>query len=577
MKKIFFALLLPLSVWAQKPNEVIIKSPIQKVKLFLTAGEMYHHSVVKVKKGRNKLIFAGISAYANPQSIQFKGNTPHHLISFSTEMDFLAAEQYNPRIVVLKDSLNVIDQQWQMNQDVLGSFQAELSVLNSNRDLKGANQNINVEQIREAADFYRKRTLEVNKEMTKVNREKRRLEDLQDRIRFQLSELNFNENLRSNQVIVLIDVDQAGEFSCDLSYLVSDCGWNATYDLTAQDLNQKIGLKYKAKVYNSTGNDWTDVDLILSTANPDLSASSPELTPWYLSPAELMRIQKSGYVQAKAQQIDYRSSAVSSINSANQRVYDNYLSEDHMNGKGRNVNNESSKQKWDQLSREKKTVVIEEIEISELTAEFIIPNKFSCPTDAKPYVVEVKDLFLDATFSHITIPKLDHASFLMANIVGWQELDLMPGPTNVYFAGKYVGISDIDVRQVGDTLALSFGRDTKVEVQRKLKSEMSSKKIVGSSIRESFTYEILIQNNHDVGIKMTVYDQIPVSQNSDITISSESYKGGTKDEVTGEVTWEISLAPDEVKTLQLSYMVKHPKDMNVHLQRVRKAKHPRYL
>lgn len=576
MKKIIALLALSITFgsYSQKVNEITVSSEVKKVKLFLTSGEMTHQSTLKLVKGRNKIIFSGVSAYADPQSIQFSMPSSYRLVSFSTEMDFLAAELFNPRIAKLKDSLTILKDQIQLNTDVNSSYQAELAVMNTNRDLKGNNQNITVAQIKEAGEYYRVRTLEINKQLSKLNRESYILNEKIELIRMQLTELNFNENMRSNQVIVLIEVDEALSANCNLSYLVSDCGWAATYDLSATDLNQKINLKYKAKVYNNTGNDWNNVDLTLSTADPKLSASQPILSPWYLTYYEGNAVKwKSTEFknQAIQQDVDYRSQVENNLNMANQRAYDNYMLDEQSLVNTKFARNDNEWNKIESMKTTKKAIEIEQIEISELTAEFQIPNKFSCPTDGKAYVVDVKELNLDATFTHVSVPKLDNGAFLLANIVGWQDLDLMPGPTNVYFGGMYVGVSHIDTRNVSDTLALSFGRDSKVMVMRKLKSEMSSKKVVGSSKKETYLYEIAIRNNRNVPVKINVYDQIPVSKNADITVTVDEISMGKKDNETGEVKWEITLQPNEIKSLEIGYTVKYPKDATVVLQKYRSA------
>jgi hypothetical protein len=582
MKFIIASLLfLPWLCMAQKPTEIQVKSPIKQVKLFLTAGEMTHQTEVKLSKGRNKLIFSGISAFADPQSIQFSSNAAYKLVSVSTEMDFMAAEQFNPRIASLKDSLENLKDNFQLNLDISNSYQAELAVLNTNQNLKGSSQNLTVAQIKEAADFYRNRTLEINKQVSKLGKEKNTLSNQIEMIRFQLTELNFNENQRSNQVIILIDVENASTANCTLSYLVSDCGWAASYDLAATDLNQKINLKYKARVYNNTGNGWENVELILSTADPKLSASQPNLQPWYLDFFNLNLQSKTsgkGFYAPKAYEDSYRQEAEMNLNIANQRVFDNYI----LGKDEEQINNEQLGWKMDGLNRlnerkiQKPVVGMKQIEISELTTEFIIPNKFSCPTDGKPYSVDVKEMNLDATFTHVTIPKLDNGAFLIANIVGWQDLDLIPGPTNVYFGGVYVGVSQIDTRNVNDTLSLSFGRDNKVVVMRKLKQELSSKKVVGSSKKESYAYEIDVRNNRNVPIKIVVYDQIPISKNESVTVTTDEISNAKKDVETGELKWELTIAPTEVKSVQLGYTVKYPKEAQVTLQKWRTISCPSY-
>jgi predicted lactoylglutathione lyase len=576
MNKLIIAFTLIISFSGISQVEQYISSKIKSVKLFLTSGEMLHDQAIKVTKGRNKLIFSGISAFADPQSIQFISDGSYRLVSVSTEMDFTAAESFNPRIGLLKDTLEVLKDKHQFNIDNIGAYQAELDVLNANKKLGGQNQNLTVAQIKEAGEFYRTRTLEINKALSKLRKDQQKIDELIENTRYQLIELNFDENQRSNQVVVLIDVNEAQTLKSTLKYLVSDCGWAANYDLSALDLNQKINLKYKAQVYNNTGSDWNDVDLILSTGDPKLSASHPVISPWYLNYSGVSNLSgKKSYYAPQVVQQNYRQEAQTNINLANQWAYDNYtLDSDEKEKRGTTrfqdlglVQNQNT---------QNANVQMRQIEISELTAEFIIPSKFSCPSDAKPYMVDVKEMNLDAIFSHITVPKLDNGAFLMAHIVGWQELELIPGPTNVYFGGMYVGLSEIDTRNVSDTLSLSFGRDSKVVVMRKLKTEMSTKKVIGGNKKESYLYEIVVRNNRNTPINIVVYDQIPISKSSEITVTTDQISGAKNNVETGEVLWTYVSQPGEVKTMEIGYTVKYPKDAAITLQRYRTVSCPSF-
>jgi uncharacterized protein (TIGR02231 family) len=221
-------------------------------------------------------------------------------------------------------------------------------------------------------------------------------------------------------------------------------------------------------------------------------------------------------------------------------------------------------------------VQIKQIEISELTAEFAIANPFSCPSDSRPYTVDIKEMSIPATFTHVSVPKLDQGAFLIANIVGWQDLDLIPGPTNVYFGGNYVGVSEINTRNVSDTLSLSFGRDTKVQVARKLKSEMSTQRVSGNTRKDTYVYDVVLRNNRNVAVKVDVYDQIPVSRNSEITISVDEIGNGKKDDATGEVKWEVTIQPGETINLQIGYSVKYPKNAKVQMKTFRTISAPSF-
>ena len=470
--------------------------------------------------------------------------------------------------------MEVLKDKSQDIEDQLNAYYAEQAVLNTNKSISGKNASLTVDQIRDAADFFRERTLKINRKISSLRKEQRKNRGAVEDTRHQLIELNYNENQRSNQVIILIDSERAESISTKLKYLVSDCGWAATYDLSANDLSEKINLKYKAKVYNNTGNEWKNVDLSLSTADPQLSASHPELSPWYLSASAYhLGKKKAKYYAPQANQTDYRSSVVSSLNIANQRAYDNYMIDDDKN-KGR-FGNGFTRAEVQQVSNLPK-VQMKQIEISELSTEFDIASKFSCPADAKPYTVEVKEVNLDATFSHITVPKLDRSVFLMANIVGWQDLELIPGPTNVYFGGQYVGVSQIDTRNVTGTLSLSFGRDSKVVVVRKLLSEMSTKKVMGSSRKDSYRFDITVRNNRNVPVNVKIYDQVPISTSSEIVIYDDVLSGGVKSPATGEVVWHVTIEPSGGASKKIGYTVKYPKNLRVSVKSFRTISAPSF-
>lgn len=565
------------SLFAQQQNKLIIRTDIKKIKLFLTSGEMTHESDLKLTKGRNKIVFAGISAFADPRSIQFTANGNYRLVSVNSEIDFMAGENVNPKITELKDSLEILQDKQQAKIDLLSSYQAEIGILNTNRDIKGKDQNLTVEQLKAVADFYRTRTFEINTKISAINKEKRIIDAKIDQTRNQLIELNYNENQRSNQVIILIDCDENQSIKGELKYLVSDCGWVASYDLLASDLSKPINLKYRALVYNNTGNDWNNVQLTLSTADPLLSASAPKLNPFYVDYQNAYYDYKNdvngGFSTPQIVSYDYRSEVEQKIKTENGRVYDLVQNNELIN-----LDNDKNylKGKLEEKNLQIRGNQTTTMQISAMSATFEIASLFSCPSDAKPYMVDIRDYNLNANFSFISVPKLDQGAYVLANITGWQDLDLLPGKTKVYFAGNYVGESFIATDNVSDTLSLSLGRDPKIQVIRKLKSEMSVKKVAGSTKKDTYYYDILVKNNHDIPINLIVYDQIPLTRMSEITISTETTGTGTKNELTGEVVYDLNLTAGQNQTLELGYTIRYPKTQSIQTKQFRTVSCPKF-
>jgi len=214
-------------------------------------------------------------------------------------------------------------------------------------------------------------------------------------------------------------------------------------------------------------------------------------------------------------------------------------------------------------------IQFEEIQVSELSAEFDIKTNYSIPADSKPYIIDVTEYKLPATFQHFSVPKLVRDAFLLARITGWEDLDLVEGPANVYYGGVYVGQSYIYTRSVDDTLDLSLGRDNKVMVTRSKVKEYCSKKLFGNTTKETFAYEMVIKNNRKTTIQIDVQDQLPVSTQSDITVEAIETTKAKYDSKTGQLTWTYILKPGEVKKIAFSFAVKYPKNTTINIQKTK--------
>lgn len=543
------------SIFSNDLNEVKIKSNINKLTLFLTGAEANRTTTVKLKQGRNKLIYTGISSVIDQKSIQFNADQPYELVSVSSEMDFFAPLKQNIKIKELRDSLLILESKIKSFKDERNAYQSEKQLLEHNRSIKGEQAGLSVQELQSMANFYRKRMMEINKKTTYYNDEINTINQLIPNYRLQIQELNNQSSAHSNQIIVILDLVEAVSLKTDLKYIVSNCGWQANYDLLATELTNKITLKYKAKVYNNTGNNWDNVNIVLSSANPDKTASAPTLKPWVIS-------NTSNFKSSKRKKSTY----LVPQNRAYKQYYNN-SNAPAMNQQIDALNFETSNIQFNQ--KKQNTVKFQTIQVPQISAEFPISKKYTIPSDSKPYLVEIVKHELNANFSHRAVPKLDKDAFLLASIVGWEKLNLIPGPANVYFSDTYVGQSYLETQSVEDTLNLSFGRDNKISIERKNSEEMSEKTVLGNNKKDTYTYEITLKNNQAVTSNINLYDQIPISQNSDITISVNETSGAKYNESTGELKWNINLQPNEIKKVKLSFTVKYPKDKKIVVQKFR--------
>lgn len=195
-----------------------------------------------------------------------------------------------------------------------------------------------------------------------------------------------------------------------------------------------------------------------------------------------------------------------------------------------------------------------------LNTEFEISLPYTVSSSNKPTLVDIRNHELKAEYQYAVAPKLGGDAFLLARVTGWEELSLLPGEANVFFEGTFVAKSFIDPNNIRDTLSVSLGRDKRIVVKREKVKDLTTRKYIGTNQRETYAYEISVRNTKTEAIKITVEDQLPVSQNSQIEITATDVAGAKYNKDTGKLVWEMNLQPNETKKVVYKFEVKYPKD-----------------
>ena len=192
--------------------------------------------------------------------------------------------------------------------------------------------------------------------------------------------------------------------------------------------------------------------------------------------------------------------------------------------------------------------------------EFDIKQPLTLLSDGKVTVTEIGRYQLPATYQYVGVPRADKEAFLVADATGWDAYSLLEGEANVYFDNSFVGKTILDPTVPSDTLHFSLGRDNGIRIQRTKVADKSTRKLLASHQEQNMAWRITVKNTRNEAITMTLKDQIPVSQNSGITVTTEELSGGDLDKEKGVITWLIQLNPNEQKELLVQYRVKYPKN-----------------
>lgn len=336
-----------------------------------------------------------------------------------------------------------------------------------------------------------------------------------------------------HQVLVYVTSEQTLNATLSINYAVNNAGWYPWYDIKAKSASDPIELVYKAAVHQNTGEDWSNVRLTVSNANPLRSATKPILPVWYIN-YYVQRVQatsamkKVPYMQQESKE-EMEDMALAKDEDVRAGMADDYT---------QRMQNFTS-------------------------VEFEIDLPARIKNDGKAHFVSIARNELKGTFQHYIVPKLDNDAFVVANVVDWENLDLLPGNANLYFGNTYVGRTVLDPTIVTDTLKLAMGRDHSIAVKRtKLVSETKSK-IIGSEKVYTATYQIEVRNNGTSETRITIEDQIPVTTNEKIKIELEKADRAKIDDRTGFLTWDIKIGSKKTEKLTYTYKVTYPKDQTI--------------
>ncbi len=515
-------------------SDKVVDSKIKNVTVFLSNAQVTREAKTRLEAGKTNLIISGLTAQLDPQSIQVAGKGNFVILGISHQQNYLNEFNMPKPLKVLKDSIDYFQRQVSLSQSQREILNKEEQLMMNNQKIGGTTQNLTVAELKAMADFYRSRLSEIvssrMKEDEKTKKYNERIVKLQQQINSQ-SEL-YGRN--TSEIIVSVSAEAATSVDLDVTYVVANAGWLPVYDVRAINTKSPMQLNYKANVFQSTGEEWKNVKLKLSTANPNLGGLKPELYTWYLD--FYQPVYSFHYNDAKKAAPAAMSRSAADLG--------------------------PPPEKAEEVVATTLAEYVSTIQTT-LNTEFDIALPYTVTSASKPTLVDIRNYDVKADYVYAVAPKLDQDVFLLAKATGWEEYSLLPGEANIFFEGTFVGKTFIDPNNIKDTLSVSLGRDKRIVVKREKMKDLTSRKLIGATQKESYTWQISVRNTKSESIRISVEDQLPVSQNSQIEVTALETGGANFLKDTGKLIWNLALPPNETKVLTYKFEVKYPKDKQV--------------
>lgn len=528
MKKLLILLLFPVLIYAQKP--VFTTAKVKSATVYFNSAEISQTTSAILPKGTSEIVVKNVADYLIENTVQI--GTPSNVTVLSVQFTNNYISEYeidenSPAIKKVRDSITLVEKEIKKNNNSKIAETKTIELLDKNQQVYGVNSGLSVAELTKMVEYYKSKRNEISNTIDVLDDKSKKLNETLTRLKNKL-EINTQkeEKTSKGKLVLQIMNESAGNVDFSINYLTNNAFWTPFYDLRANSVSEPIEMMYKAQVAQSTGIDWKQVKLTLSSGNPNQNNQAPILNPWFLRYGNQNDYGYDAPVSNRLQEVAAGIKVEKSV-------------------KIRGASSISS------------NTTIQE---NQLNISFDIDIPYDILSNGKAHSVALKEINLPATYKYYAAPRIEKEAFLLAEISDYSKYNLLAGEANIIFEGLYVGKTYINPNQTSDTLNLSMGRDKKISIKREKVVDKSGTKFLSSKKEQTFTYDITIRNNKKEGVQLLLKDQYPLSTDKEVEIELKESDGAKVNSETGILTWDLNLKPNETKKIRISYKVKYPKD-----------------
>ena len=557
MRTALALLVLPAFLSAAHAADVKGTTRVDAVTVFPSGAEITRVGKVKLERGDHIILFTDLPARAVHSSIRVEGKATGALVIGSVDSrrvfvprtdDAVAAterKRVEDAIEKLKDDKAVLQTDMQaaeMQKTLIGNL-AQLPTRPAPPNGAAAPQ----PDWTQLFGLIGERLAEAQKTILdtqiKVRAVDRQIKDLEGK----LASLAPAQEERT-EVKVFVNAGAPLEAEMAIRYQVGSASWLPFYDARLATGTKaqapKLQLVRRASIQQRTGESWDEVALALSTARPGAGTAAPELQPVTIDYEPDAPPPRSAPAAGATRTMSREAAAPAGGRGDGDENY--------------KLRAKSAPEPEPQQAEER----FAKVETQAFQAIYAIAGRVTVPATGEAKRVQIDEAQLDPALTVRTVPKRDQKAYLYTKVTVARGTPILPGQVSLFRDSTFVGNGRLPLLAPGEEHELGFGVDDAVRVRHAIAEEKRAETgIITSSKTDTRSYRITVKNLHERAIPVTVIDQIPVSQNSDIKIELLGKTAPTKrdmEDKRGLLAWEMELKPDEEKTVEFGYRVTWP-------------------
>jgi uncharacterized protein (TIGR02231 family) len=528
-----------------------VDSHISAVTVYQDRAVVTRTTTAQLAGGTTELVFANLPQTLNEQSLQVtgKGTAQATILDVSAKQTFVDFTP-NARVKELEDQLRALGKQGRVIDDranLLNASSATLERMEAALFAPPAKDvpRPDLNQFTTSLAYLNEQKAKIATDRAALDEQREELQNKINTVQNQLNELRGTGGKAFKTVTVRVAAPQAGSLEVALSYTVPGASWVSSYDARLASAERTVQLDYFGLVRQSTGEDWKDVMLTLSTARPSLGGAAPVMSAWNLDIYNPIALRDEAQRNRRNEMAMKAAAAPAALN---------------MQRFTTNVDGDSLPPPEVEAGYISAT-----IESGATSASFKIATSSSVPSDNSPQKVPITSATLKATPEYLTVPKRQAAAFLTSKVVNGSDFPFLAGAMNVFLDGTFVATSALRTVMSGEKFDLALGVDDGISIKHKRVNKFTEDTgLTNSGKRITYEYLITVQNNKKTTERVIVADQIPISRNEKIVVKQlapDAKEAKPTDD--GTFKWTLDLKPGEKRDLTVKFTVEYANDVNV--------------
>jgi hypothetical protein len=430
-----------------------------------------------------------------------------------------------------------------------------------------------------------------------------------------LRDMTAGSSKTERDAVIVVDRGNAAPSKVRLNYLVDAAAWRPQYKLRAgKDAKDNVQLEYLAAIFQQTGEDWQNVNLVLSTAEPRLNAAPPELkmlavnvvpkgTAVAKNPMPIPNPpgqtagggQPGGPAMGKGGEGWGRLPAGGVVsNPAGQNTerelkeLADVLRKQAQDDVNRNKDSQSAEIfNYAAALDQARDLVLMPEEATKPSARglargsqhegpsvtYDLSARISVPSRNDEQVLEVTRIDMAPEYFYKAVPVLTPHVYRQANLTNKSKYVLLPGEATMYNGTHFVGRMNLPLVAIGEQFTVGFGTDPQLQVHRQMMDK--ARTMQGGNQILKFEYRILVSSYKPERVKLQVWDRLPAGENETVGVQlvkstpevSKDAMYLREDRPHNLLRWDLEVDPDmngeKAQAVQYEFKMELDRQMSI--------------